>query len=115
MAMYQYSQELDAALFESSPAFTNLPIRISKNTSISQKTSAELIAQLNKSKTGPKVYGAAQGPYGHWVSLVFPECPPDMVAVMTRAFDYTFIENGKRNSRLLRLSLVIYKYHQLRS
>lgn len=101
MATFQYSKELDAALLQNSPAFTTLPIRISKNTSISQKASAQFITQWNKAKSGPKAYGAAQGPYGHWVSLVFPECPPEMVAIMTRAFDYTFIENGEWNSKPL--------------
>ena len=93
MISYRYSDELDAAKRPSS-SFTSLPVRLRKDDSLSQRASAEFQSEWNKSASQQVVFGS-QGIFGHMLSLVLPECPPKMVSVITKLFDYAFLENGK--------------------
>ncbi|KAJ6099240.1 isoprenoid synthase domain-containing protein [Penicillium canescens] len=94
MIAYQYSEELDATSRANSPSFTTLPVRIRKDNSRSQKICAKFLAAW--SKIGVKYSSTPVGTqcsFGHFVSLVIPECPPDKIALITKLCDYGFIEN----------------------
>lgn len=95
MIAYQYSEELDAISCANSPSFTTLPVRIRKDNSRSQKICAKFLAAWSKigvKSTSPPL--GTQCSFGHFVSLVIPECPPDKIALITKLCDYGFIENG---------------------
>jgi hypothetical protein len=93
MISYHYSEELDAAK-RPSASFTSLPVRLRKDDSLSQRASAEFQSEWNNSASQKVVFGS-QGIFGHLLSLILPECPPKMVPVFTKFFDYAFLENGK--------------------
>ena len=93
MISYRYSEELDAANRPSS-SFTSLPARLRKDDSLSQRASAEFQSEWNNSASQQAVFGS-RGILGHLVSLILPECPPQMAPVFTKLFDYAFLENGK--------------------
>lgn len=92
MSIYHYSEEFDAAAF---PSFTSLPVRVRKDDSLSSRESAKFLAEWKRvpSKQQPKF--GSRCVIGHLLSLVIPECPPELVPVVTKLFDYAFLENGK--------------------
>lgn len=94
MISYRYSEELDATTIPSW-SFSSLPVRIRKDDSLSQQASAKFQDEWKKSAPQQESTFGSQGIFGHLMSLVIPECPPEMVPVFTKVFDYAFVENGK--------------------
>lgn len=109
----QYSKAIDEHEVFRTGSFTSLPIRIHHDDDVANLATCRLLADWKAyfNDGNDREYSSCLSEVGNLCSLMFSECKPNRLSILTYLTDLGFIHDGKVKQKLAETSLTaIYRH-----